>query len=190
MKIIAFGHQKGVGKDTAAGFLNTILRIAAPYLLIRHISFAGKLKDIAHQLFGWGGLERAIYYESHPDRKEVFLPKLGLSPRDIWVALGNKVREIYPGAWLDYALKGVNADIAIVSDLRFENEALAVKKVEGTLIKIERDVPRGTDDAETSLLHWSDWDQIVGNNGTLEDLNTAMETLAQDVLKSCPNSKL
>lgn len=184
MKIIAFGHQKGVGKDTAASFLNTILRIAVPHLIIKHISFAGKLKNISFQLFSWGGLERAIYYESHPTKKEINLPKLGCAPRDIWIGVGNKMREMWPSIWIDCALKGTKADIIIISDLRFENEAIAIRKAKGTLIKIVRDnISRGTDPAETSLLNWTDWDQIINNNGSLDNLNNHMEILAKEILE-------
>lgn len=185
MKIVAIGHQKGVGKDTAAGFLNTILRIAAPHLIVKHISFAAKLKDIAFQLYSWAGLKRGIYYETHYLEKEVPLPQLnGLTPRDIWIAVGNKMREIYPSTWIDYALNGVKADIIIISDLRFKNEAIAVKKVDGTLFKVARDnVPKGNDPAEIDLLGWTDWDKIIVNNGTLDELNTIVETLAQGILE-------
>lgn len=182
-KIIALGHQKGVGKDTAAGFLNTILRISVPKQVIKHISFAAKLKDISFQLFGWAGLKRGIYYESHSKDKEVNLPLLGCAPRDIWIGVGNKLREIKQSVWIDYALKGINADIIIISDLRFRNEAAAIREVNGMLIKIERNVPKGTDAAEINLLNWSDWDQIIDNNDSLDRLNTHMEILAQEILE-------
>ena len=184
MKIIAFGHQKGVGKDTAAGFLNTLLRIAAPSLIIRHVSFAGKLKDIAHQLFGWGGLKPEVYYESHSEEKEFDLPVLGCTPRDLWIGVGNKMRDVRPSVWVDYALQSIKADIVIISDLRFQNEAIAVKKAGGMLVKIDRNAPRGTDAAEVDLLNWAFWDQIVYNNGTLDRLNSQMEILAQEILES------
>lgn len=184
MKIIAFGHQKGVGKDTSAGFLNTILRIAAPQLIIKHVSFASKLKDVCYQLYGWAGLKPGIYYETHYREKNSPLSLLnGLSPRDLWIGVGNGLREVWESTWIDYALKGVKADIIIVSDLRFENEAIAVREANGTLIKLLRDVPRGTDAAETDLLNWTDWVQIIDNNGTLDRLNAHMEILAQDILE-------
>jgi hypothetical protein len=183
MKIIAFGHQKGVGKDTAARFLDTILRIKAPKLKVKHISFAGKLKDISFQLFGWAGIKPAVYYESHPECKEHIIPELNMSARDIWIDIGNKMREVYPTVWLDYALGGIKADVIIISDLRFVNEANAVRAAGGTLIKIVRpDLPRGTDLAETSLLDWEDWDQVIANGGTLEGLNKMMEKLAEGIL--------
>ncbi len=183
-KIIAFGHQKNTGKDTAAKFLNTILRITAPHLIIKHVSFAAKLKDICFQLYGWASLKRGIYYETHYQQKETPLPLLnGLTPRDLWIGVGNKLRELYSDTWIDYALKGVNADIIIISDLRFENEALALQEVNAQLIKIIRSgTELGTDAAETSLLTWTEWDTEIYNDGPLDDLNMAMEILAGQIL--------
>ena len=185
-KIIAFGHQKNVGKDTAAKFLNTALRIAAPHLVVKHISFAAKLKDICFQLYGWAGLKRGIYYETHYAEKEVPLDNLnGLTPRDIWIGVGNKLREIWGATWIDYALYGINADIIIISDLRFENEARAIKDADGILIKIVRKgMKLGTDAAETSLLHFDAWDKILCNFDTLDDLNYKMVVLSREILEN------
>ena len=65
MKILAFGHRKSVGKSTASKFLTTHLRCEYPDLKIKEVSFAAKLKDISWQLFGWAGLQRGVYYETH-----------------------------------------------------------------------------------------------------------------------------
>lgn len=183
-KIIAFGHKKGVGKNTAAKFLNTALRVAAPHLTIKHVSFAAKLKSIAYQLYAWAGLKPGIYYETHYQEKEIILPELNLSPREIWIQIGNKLREIYPETWIQYVLQGIDADIIIISDLRFQNEALAVRKAGGMLIKIERsNMPQGTDPAEIDLNNWTDWDGIISNNLTLDDLNTEIECWADVILE-------
>ncbi len=173
MKIIAFGHRKGVGKSTASKFLTTHLRCEYPDLKIKEVSFAAKLKDISWQLFSWAGLKRGVYYETHYQEKEFLLPRLNLSPRNIWIGVGNKLREIYSNTWIDYALN-VNADIIIISDLRFINEAVAINSVGGTLVKINRDVPKGTDPAEVDLANWNIWNTIIDNNGTLNKLNDTL----------------
>lgn len=177
--IIAFGYKKGVGKDTAGKFLDTILRCEHPDLRIKHISFAEKLKDICFQLYGWAGLRRGIYYETHRKDKEKMLPKLGCTPREMWIGFGNKVREMRPDTWIDYALKGVKANIVIITDLRFRNEAQAIRDISGILIKINRPgMPQGTDPAEVDLDGWGPWDYIIENTGTLRDLNAYLTTLA------------
>jgi len=168
-KIIAFGHRKETGKSTAAKLLSTHLRCENPELKIVDVSFAAKLKDVSFQLFGWAGLKRGVYYESHYKDKEIKLP-FGLTPRDIWIATGNKMREIYSDVWIQCALN-VDADFIIISDLRYRNEAAIIRRLSGTLICMNRDVPKGTDSAEIDLEYWDDWDAIIANNGTLNELS-------------------
>ena len=169
--IVAFGHKKGVGKNTAAKFLNTYLRCETSFCT-QQASFADKLKEIAYQLYSWSGLKPGIFYETHRYKKEVKLPKLDLSPREIWIQIGNKLREIYPATWINYLIKNNKSNqILIISDLRFINEAKAIQDTGGLLIKINRDVPRGFDSAEIDLDNWTNWNLIIDNNGTFEDLN-------------------
>jgi len=174
--IIAFGYKKEVGKNTAAKFLSTFLRCEYPGKIIKEISFAAKIKDVAYQLFKWGEMKRGVYYESHYREKEIILPRLNLCPRDIWIKIGNTMREIDNDVWVNCALD-VYADFKIITDLRFKNEANIIKKYNGKLIKINRDVPQGTDPAEIDLDDWTDWDKIIDNNGFLNELNEEVISL-------------
>ena len=190
MKIIGLAYKKGVGKNTLAKFIITYLRCEMPGLNVKEISFAAKLKDISYQLYSWAGLQRAIYYESHRDEKEVVLPLIKKSPREIWIDVGNKLREVYVDTWIDFALKEVKADVLIVSDVRFCNEAEAIKDVGGTLIKINRfNIPQGVDPAEVDLDIWKNWDEIVNNDSTLQHLCNLGEVIARDLLKCLQNEK-
>jgi len=183
MKIVAFGYKKGVGKSTAGKFLATFLKIENPDLKIKQISFAAKLKDISYQLYSWAGIKRGVYYESHYQEKEFILPRLGLSPRQIWIGVGNKLREVYKNTWINFALFGIKADIIIITDLRFCNEAAAVLETGGRLIKINRhNITQGTDPAEIDLDSWSEWHDIIDNGGSLQDLNSTIEQIAKDLL--------
>jgi hypothetical protein len=138
---------------------------------VQEISFASKLKDIAFQLYGWAGIKRAVYYETHRDDKEKVLPLIGKSPRQIWIELGNKCREIYQATWIDYALNGVNGDVIIITDMGFTNEATAILAKGGLLVKLVRDgILLGTDPREIELDNWDNWDRIIKNNGSLDDL--------------------
>lgn len=185
-KIIAFGYKKRAGKDTSAKFLDSFLRVSRPGLKVKKVSFASKLKDISFQLYGWAGLQPGIYYETEAGAavKEVVLPKIGLSPRDIWIGVGNALRSVYADTWIDHALQGNSgSDIVIVTDLRFANEAIKVKAQQGLICKIIRDdVPQGTDPAEVDLDAWQDWDFIVINDGSLTDLHSKIEAIGKQVL--------
>jgi len=184
-KIIAFGYKKGTGKDTIGNFLLTNLRCEHPNIIVKHISFAAKLKDICYQLYGWAGLQSGIYYETHRDIKEVILPKIGKSPRDLWIEVGNKLREVYPTTWIDFALQNVKANIVIITDCGFINEAEYLKKLGAILVKINRDgLVQGTDGREVELDNWNDWDFIIDNNGTLQDLNDWAISLAKYLIEN------
>lgn len=184
MQIIALAYKKGVGKDTMGKFLMTSLRCQAPGLKIKCVGFADKLKDTCYQLYGWSGLQRGIYYETHRKEKEEILSLIGKSPREIWIGVGNKLREFCPVTWLTYALKGEVADILIITDCGFWNEALAIRKAGGWLCKINRDgLEQGTDGREVELDTWTDWNYIIENNGSFKDLNTIAEKIADRLLK-------
>jgi hypothetical protein len=185
MKIIAFGHRKRTGKDTACRFLDTTLKIEAPKLKVKRVSFAAKLKDTCYQLYNWAGLQDAQYYETNPDAREKVLEKLGFSPREIWIQVGNKLREVYQNTWLDFALFGIKADIILISDLRFPNEASRVKEFGGMLIKINRlGAPRSDDPSDCALERWTNWDKVIYNDGALGLLNSEMDLLAEELIKN------
>lgn len=190
MQIIGLAYKKGVGKNTLAKFITTYLRCEAPQLNVKEVSFAAKLKDVAYQLYSWAGIQRGIYYEIRRDEKEVVLPQLEKSPRQIWIEIGNKMREVYQDTWIDFALKNIKADVLIITDVRFQNEAAAIRRVGGQLIKIERNnIPKGTDPAEIDLDSWMIWDAVVDNNSTLQDLNKEAEEIAEELLLWLQNEK-
>ncbi len=181
MKIITFGYKKCVGKNECAKFLGIALKLNCPGTKIVHVSFAEKLKGICYQLFSWADLQPGVYYETHRTEKEQPLPEMNLSPRDIWVGVGNALRTVYQNTWIKYALKKRDdCDFAIISDLRFKNEANAIRAEDGILVKINRpDIEQGTDPAEVDLDDFDDWNYVIENNGELGDLNKQMVMLAE-----------
>jgi hypothetical protein len=122
-------------------------------------------------------LKKGIYYETHREEKEIPLLGINKSPRQIWIEVGNKLREVYQDTWIDYALSNAKADIIIITDLGFVNEARNIRKRNGYLVKISRPGRElGTDGREVELDIWTDFDLHVINNGTLDDLyNKALE---------------
>lgn len=60
-----------------------------------------------------------------------------LTPRYAWQVLGTEVgRMLYADVWVEYALRDVSADrLVLVTDVRFPNEARAIRKREGKLIR-------------------------------------------------------
>lgn len=184
MKIIAFGYKKQRGKDTSAKFLKDWLHMNHPDLRVRTVGFADKLKDVTHQLYGWAGLQPPIYYETHYAEKEIILPALGMSPRDIWIGGGNKMREIYGPTWIHYITKGgIKCDVLLVKDMGFTNEAIAIREEGGFLCRLNRlGMPMADDPRETELDSWTDWDADLDNNGTLQELNQVISTSIGEAL--------
>jgi hypothetical protein len=167
MKILAFGHQKRVGKDTACRFALTHIRSSN---LVRHVEkrgFADKVKSVTHDLYKWAGLESGSFYEEAQNEhlREVVLPLIGKTPRQIWISFGNEVKAAtYRDTWIDYLLHSVKCDFLIISDLRFPNEAEKIKSMGGKVIKICRpSVPHTSDAADDPLLNYDGWDNIIYN---------------------------
>lgn len=185
-KILAFGYAKRAGKDTCAKFLDSYLRVTRPGLKVKKVSFASKLKDISWQMYGHAGLQPGIFYETEAGAmvKEVVLPKLGKSPRQIWIEVGNKMREVYPDTWLDYALLGGGeCDVKIITDLRFPNEGDRVIELGGICYEVDRPgIEKGHDAAEVSLANWGKWHGKVFNAGTLTELCAIIEEVGRELL--------
>lgn len=163
MQILGLGHYSRTGKDTFAKYLKAIG--AESGLRVELRAFAQKLKQICHDLYGWAGLREAAFYETPegaPYRDQV-LPSLGMTPVDIWVKAGMAMREVYPDTWIDCVLRAPpECDLLVITDVRFPNEAEAIRRAGGHLIKIERPgvVPRDTP-ADTALLGFRGWTATV-----------------------------
>lgn len=185
MKIVAFGYSKRAGKDTSAKFLDSYLRVARPGLKVKKVSFASKLKDVSFQLYGWAGLQPGVFYETEAGEKvkEVVLPKLGKSPRQIWIEVGNKMREVFPDTWLDNALLGATADVLIITDLRFPNEGEKINALGGWCYNVIRPgLEKGHDAAEIALDDWTGWRGEIHNDGTLTDLHDKVIEIGKELL--------
>lgn len=185
MIIVGIGYKKGRGKDSLANFMKDHLSINCKGCTVRVVGFADKLKDLCFQLYGWAGLQRGIYYESHYEEKEIILPAIGMSARNIWIAVGNALRDVYSYSWIHFLTKNPqNVDVLLVKDLGFVNEAEEIRAVNGVLVKVEREGPMATDGREVELDGWSDWDVVAGNHGSLRDLQqVAVQICTEHILK-------
>ena len=171
--IIGIGHQRGVGKDVAAEFMVKEFQQQYPSIgrSIKHASFAEPLYELCEKYYGWAGFKSAKYYDSHRVEKEEVLTKLGKSPRQILIEMGMKVREIIPSTWVDYAMHQ-DHEIVIFSDMRFPNEAKAIRDAGGRLVLITRPgLPEVTDpnDPDNQLSDFDDWDYHIVNDGSMKD---------------------
>lgn len=179
MRIIAFGHRQDVGKSTAARFLIGELRIRNPNIRVVQANFSDKVKTVAYDLYAWSGLQPGHYYEDNYHLKNITLPLIGKSPRELWIGVGNSIRTIYDPTWSDYLFKTVHADVLVIGDMRFPTEANAVVATGGCIYRIDRDSAKKiTDSADDPLADYTGWTGIIPNNTTLGDFH-------KEIMKLC-----
>lgn len=184
--LIGIGHTARAGKDTAASALVRDLGYT-------RIGFADALKDLAMRADptvlaqpatinvrpGHGRLAWVVRSQGWEDAKarlpEVrrFLQDLGVGARAV---LGEDV-------WVDLVLrKAEKIDKLVIPDVRFPNEAEAIKAAGGFLVKIDRNVyiPQGGHISETALADF-EWDLTIPNHSTIADLEIEIVKFAKSI---------
>lgn len=191
--IIGFGFNYQVGKDTATMALCRDLGF-------RRIGFADKLKELALELdplvtsatqsvnvdagrgrlkwtvqgLGWDDAKR-----HHPEVRAI-LQRLGVGARKVF---GENF-------WVEQALGGVTPSAKVaISDVRFLNEAQAVKNLGGLMIKVSR--PGFTGDGHASEVDLADYefDYEIVNDGSLVELERKVVELVGRLLQDQERSE-
>ncbi len=89
--------------------------------------------------------------------------------------LGETCRRVLgQDVWVDALLREINPrQFTVVSDVRYRNEAQAIRRRGGVLIRIERPGvgPINEHISEHDLDGWTDWDAIIHNDGNLQKLD-------------------
>ena len=185
--IVGFGHRRRVGKDTLADLVRKHLAMNSD-LHAERVSFARRLKQTAYKLFRYAGLQDPDWYDAHPEMREIPLPEIGKSPRDLWIEMGNRLRDVDPDIWIRNALDDPprpEADVVLVSDVRYPNEAAYIRKRLGLLVKVVRPgVPDSDDIADSALAEMPDdeWDEVIVNDSDLKSLGRRAGYLAQRII--------
>jgi len=98
-----------------------------------------------------------------------------------------EIRGISPADLIDY-MDNVPDPNWIITDVRFPNEADAIRKKEGVLVRINRFGIKPVNDhkSETSLDGWA-FDYIINNDFSLKDLKKDAEEILSDI---CNPNKL
>lgn len=181
MKLIAFGHRRRVGKDTAVKFGLSYLR-GRGIRNCHRFSFFDQIKEIAVKLYGWGGLEDRIYYETNGHKKEEILLPIGKSPRDIWIELGEAINKICPITLPEMAFKDLPDGIYLCPDLRRQIEVDYINRFGGATVLIERDsVEKHDDPVDSALANYDGWKYRIKNNGNFKDfMMTVTQVIKQE----------
>lgn len=176
MTTIGICGKDNAGKDSLAAAIGG-----------RILPFAGELKRIVGELY-------ALTPEQlhDPVQKEVVDPRWGLSPRQILRAIGTEAgRSVHPDTWVrawgrqaDALLRAEGRPERLIApDVRFDNEAAAIRSRGGKIVRVVRplaegsDSPKDPEDAPRRRVrdHASNRDDIkpdlvVVNDGSLQDL--------------------
>ncbi|MFD7070354.1 hypothetical protein ACFV97_24325 [Streptomyces sp. NPDC059913] len=184
---VALMGRAGSGKDTAAA------RLVSRYAFVR-VAFADPLKDSALRLDPIVGAE-STSYGSLPIRLSDVVRRYGWDRakngfpevRRTLQNLGETVRTDDPDFWLRMALDKIHtADRwslpVVVSDVRYANEADALRTAGALMVRIER--PGATAGGEAAR-HVSELDLdaypadvTIPNTGTVADLDARVDALA------------
>lgn len=105
-----------------------------------------------------------------------------LTPRKILQLLGTEGGRdvIHPNIWVNATLGDLtDKDQIIITDARFPNEVIGIKRKKGIVVKIIRPSVFSTSKhpSETSLNDYTDWDYTIINDGTMEQLEKKVEQM-------------
>lgn len=164
IRIIGFAGPKRAGKDTAGQVL-----VNAGYT---KVAFADPIKSMITSLLTvQGATHTDIARMMEGDLKEVPTDYLsGQSPRYAMQTLGTEWgREVMaPDFWID-AFNNRVASLkdapVVITDVRFNNESVAIRRLGGLIVHIERDVAARADPhkSEAGISRMSE-DMVLKNN--------------------------
>lgn len=178
--VIGLSGHAGNGKDTAASMASGWLHDAHPDWDIAQVGFADAVKAAA-RVRGWNGLKDEI-------------------GRTVLQRVGMEGRSVNPNVWIDLLLHqtiGIERPptkncVWFVTDMRFRNEAEAVKNAGGFLWRIERVNPDGTPfinpvmtdlqrqhPSETDLDHFGAWDSVITPSTIAENRRMVLHALSE-----------
>ncbi len=174
--VIGIAGKARTGKDTTAKFIQAH---NGGYIY----SFADPIREM---LIPFGIDMRDPFWQDH---KETVIPVLNASPRRLMQTLGTEWgRElINPNIWTLMAHQKLLHDGygMIIPDVRFDNEAKFIRKINGVVIHLHRP------DAVTVEAHASEAgvtmlpeDYLIVNDGTLEDLQHSVRSLLDGLAKT------
>jgi len=159
--VIGISGKAGSGKDTLGKYLCEEYRCL-------HYYFAKPLKEGAKIMFALTDDQIA--------NKEVPIEPWGISPRKIWQLLGTEVgRGIDPAIWIKNAEMFIHKHpgrTVIITDVRFDNEAIFIRNRGGIVINIireQQDIIENRHSSEGGLSP-NNIDMTIYNNGTKEDM--------------------
>jgi DNA polymerase III delta prime subunit len=173
---LLFSARAGCGKTTSALYLNDKLSIEFNCIVA---NFAGSLKSLARDGFGWDGLK--------DQRGRKLLQEVGQIGRNynpnLWVARTLARIENYPGYPFEFVL---------VDDWRFPNEVDYIRKnplysvytvrIIAPNLEVLKGTPEYNDVSEVSLTDEMGYDFVVDNTSSFENLYIQLDGIVKSVI--------
>lgn len=182
--IVGIIGKAGSGKSTAAELIRARFNGEV-------VSLADPIKQIAQGLFGftneqlWGPSAN----RNAPDARFTRPDGEPLTPRYALQTLGSWGRDCYESIWIDAALRlAAKHRVAVIPDVRYPNEAEAIERAGGVLIRIVRpgaglEGDAGRHPSETAQEGIRAHAEVL-NDGTIEDLRVRLAMLLDDVAEA------
>lgn len=169
MQLIAFTGRKGHGKNSAAEPILRIRNQKTQKFIWTEVNFADKVKDVCHLVFD---MDIEELYD--PVVKEMKLNKYPFeTPRSILQRVGTELfRSEWPDVWTQaWDREASKHSHVVVTDLRFQNEYDVIRRLWGTVVRIERPGMSDSDEhqSETEMIGFQE-NVLILNDGSLEDL--------------------
>jgi len=144
---------------------------------VKKYSFASPLKEISHGLFG---LSREQCYGTDEQKNTLTNIRWGdlptanrkrknkkMTAREFLQYFGTEVcRAMYENIWVDRCIADIEFEqplIAIVDDCRFPNEADAIQKAGGKVVRLTRSPHKDSHKSESALDSWDNFDAVIDN---------------------------
>lgn len=167
--IIGLGYRRHAGKDTVGAHL-------IKHYGFTRVAFADKLKEVVGFILSTNATD--------PEFKSNICD-LGVTGGSALQKIGVALRDEFPEIWIvasNLEYLALYNERIVVTDVRFENEAAAVKNLGGILVQIQR--PGCSSDNHISECEGDKikWDHIIVNDGSLDALAQKVDGLMGQLL--------
>lgn len=177
--LIGISGKYGSGKDTAFKLLQ------AWYPSLENKKFADKLKAICAILSGY--TLATMYAE---DGKELNVPGFNITVGELQQQVGTEAfRSWDTDVWVKALMADYDADKNwVITDVRFPNEAYAIKAAGGILVRLigkHTNTKRDPNHiSETALDDFQGWDYVIHNDGSFRDLAVQLNEVIQPIISN------
>lgn len=174
---IAISGKANSGKNTVASLLTENLNFDD----ICFAAFADPIKKAIMSLYPTA--EPSCLWGSSSLRAKK-IPGTNITYRQVLLNLGSKARSYDEYHWtkiMENRIRNNNSEVFIIGDLRFQNEFEMLKKYDFFTIRVRRKEQLNSNDiseTDQDKIKDSDFNHIIDNNGTLEDLNNICYNLS------------